>query len=369
MNIGFIYPYYEKEFSGINKYSKGILDEFNAPDMKKFCLGYDYLKINGMEEIHCLYKNENDNEIAKKEQYLLAKMHQINVLISFFKPILIDKKLKVHTVITIHDLAPLVNREWHKSNNALYYTIDVQLRESAHMSDKVIAVSEATKRSVIDIYGIPDEKIEIIYPAIISELNGLRISESDILPIKQKFSIRDGYVLSICTFEPRKNLISLVRAFDIYREKHSDSDIQLVLVGKLGWDYDNILEAINSSRYKEDIIMTGYVDDCDLGILYKGAIAFAYISYFEGFGAPILEALHYGKAVLASNTSSMPEVGGEAVSYCNPYDLESVYSSLENLLENKEYRQGLEKKAMVQAAKFSYKKSAQKLESMARDLC
>ena len=171
-------------------------------------------------------------------------------------------------------------------------------------------------------------------------------------------------MLSICTLQPRKNLISLINAYEVYRDKNKESGIKLVLTGQLGWKFDNIIRRINQSKYKEDIILTGYVEENEMAALYKGALVFAYISYFEGFGMPVLEALHYGKAVLTSNTTSMPEVGGEAAFYCDPYDLESIYTSLECLLENKECRENLQEKAVSQAEKFSYRISAEKLENV-----
>ncbi len=368
MNVGFIYQDYEEKLSGVNRYSKSILEEFNDPSINKFCLGSNFLGLNDINELRCLYQNNWENDMAKKEQYLLAKEADIDILISFFKPILLENCSDIKTVLTIHDLAPLVNTKWHGNSRRVFELADLYLRRSAHIVDKIITVSEATKKTIIDFYDVPEEKIEIVAPAIFPEITKFRITEEHIKKVKQKFSIRNDYILSICTLEPRKNLISLIRAYEIYREKNKESNIQLVLTGQLGWYYDNILEQINNSKEKKDIVLTDYVSDFELGALYKGASIFAYVSYYEGFGAPILEALYYGKAVLTSNTTSMPEVGGNAACYCNPYDLESIYTSLEQLLENKEYRKGLESMAIQQAGKFSYKRSADKLKRICSEL-
>ena len=111
----------------------------------------------------------------------------------------------------------------------------------------------------------------------------------------------------------------------------------------------------------KDIIFTGYVSEDELVWLYRNAYLFMYPSYFEGFGLPILEAMSVGNAVICSNTTSMPEVGGDAVQYCNPYDLESMVNSIEKVVFNETYRNELKKKSVEQASKFSYEKAAKEL--------
>lgn len=361
INIGFVYPGFEAKMSGVNRYTEGILEELNDTEFKRWCLGHNYFNIKNMKEMHCLYENSQEFDKVKKEQYLLCKMAGIDIIHSFYKPILLENCPDIKKVLTIHDLAALVNMEWFGNRHSLYEFFDISIRKSAHIVDKIVAVSEATKKTIVSIYDIPEEKIEVVSPAIASEMIYSNITEADVMRVKQKFFIEDEYILSICTFEPRKNLISLVEAYEIYREKHKYSNVKLVLTGQKGWNFDNILQKIGVSRFKEDIILTDYVSDFELGVLYRGALIFAYVSYYEGFGMPILEALHYGKAVLTSNTTSMPEVGGDAACYCDPYDLESVYVSLEHLLEDEKYRKELQRKAILQVEKYSYKKSASKL--------
>ena len=364
MNVGFYLANVEKNLSGINRYSKGILESIRNREIDKYCFGQNYLNVENMVELHSVHKmNQVYDEYAEKERYLLCKLAGINVIYSFYSPIRIDDA-NIKSVLTIHDLTPLINTEWYMNEKRIYDLFDIEIRKSAQRVNKIVAVSESTKKTIVDIYGVPEDKIEIVTPAIASDLIIAERTDDEIQNIRRKFAIRDEYILSICTFEPRKNMASLIKAYEIYRDKTKTATIQLVLTGKLGWGYDNLLDMIYGSKYKEDIIMTGYVSDHELGSLYKGAAVFAYVSYFEGFGMPILEALSYEKAVLTSDTSSMPEVGGDAVCYCNPYELESVYSSLEHLLEDAEYRKKLQEKAIAQAEKFSYKKSAKKVEEL-----
>ncbi len=367
MNVGFYYGSFEKNLSGVNRYTKGILENMDNKEVDKYCFGQNYLQVGGITEIHSIYDiKQIQNKHAKEEQYFLCTLADIDVVYSFYYPIRLDDYTGVKSVLTIHDLTPLINLEWHRNNKRLYDLFEI--RKSAHMVDKIVAVSESTKKSIIDFYGVSENKIEVVTPAIAADLVNVSQTETDAESIRYKFAIKDDFILSICTFEPRKNMTSLIKAYEMYRDKNKMSNIQLVLTGQLGWDYDNILDMIYGSKYKKDIIITDYVSDCELGILYKEAILFAYISYCEGFGMPILEALNYGKAVLTSNTTSMPEVGGDAVCYCDPYELESVYNSLECLLENDKYRKILQDKAKRQAEKFSYKRSAKKVEEILLEL-
>lgn len=365
MNVAFYCTNYEKSMSGINRYTKGILESIRNQEIEKYCFEQNYLNVENMAELHSVHKmNQVDDEYAEKERYLLCKLAGIDVVYSFYYPIWPDADVDIKSVLTIHDLSPLINTQWHMNDKRTYDLFNIEIRKSAQKVTKIVAVSESTKKTIVDIYGIPEDKIEIVTPAIASGLIVTERTDDEIQSIRRKFGIRDAYILSICTFEPRKNMISLIKAYEMYRDKNKTATIQLVLTGKLGWDYDNLLDTIYGSKYKDDIIVTGYVNDHELGSLYKEAMVFAYISYFEGFGMPILEALNYEKAVLTSDTTSMPEVGGDAVCYCNPYELESVYSSLEKLLEDAKYREVLHGKAKNQAEKFSYEKSARKVEEL-----
>lgn len=361
MNIGFILPHNERGLSGISRYSLGIMNAINSPEIHKYCYGENYLHADNVHEMRSFINESRNAELAFKEQIMLTCLENIDIIHSFYKAIPIESCPQIKKVLTIHDLSPLVNLDWFGGNQSTYEFFDKSIRRSAVMADKVVAVSQATKNTIIDLYQLSEDKIEIVNPAIASGLIYCQPTDSDIQRIKEKYSIKNEYILSICTLEPRKNLVSLIKAYEIYREHHKDSNINLVLTGKLGWQFNPILEQINKSRFKEDIIITDYVSDSDLAVLYKGALVFAYVSYYEGFGMPILEALSYGNAVLTSSTTSMPEVGGDAACYCDPYDLESIISSLEHLVEDEAYRNELKSKAKNQAKKFSYQKSGEKL--------
>ena len=147
----------------------------------------------------------------------------------------------------------------------------------------------------------------------------------------------------------------------LYKSRHPDSDVKLVLTGPVR-KYEVVREILSKNRnVAKHVVFTGFVSDEQLIWLYRKAMAFIYVSYYEGFGLPILEALSVGKAVICADAASMPEVGGDAVAYCNPYETESIEEAIAKVVADALYRKSLEKKAMEQAARFSYQKAAEDL--------
>ena len=282
-----------------------------------------------------------------------CEVHEIDVLFSLFPNIPVTYPCK--RVLTIHDVIPLIHPEWFTKE--MYQWFNEVLRKSALEADKIIAMSETTKQDIMRHYGVEEDKIKVIYSGIQPSI----LAKCSCVDIKKKFGISGKYILSVCTLEPRKNLKGLINAFLEYKKMHSDSDLQLVLTGKIGWG-DETIEFIKSSeKYHEDIILTDYVSGEELAHLMENALAMAYVSFYEGFGLPILEGMAVGKAVISSDTSSMPEVGGDAVIYCNPYDRESIVNAIERVVEDEDYRKEMEQRAKKRAALFSYKKTAQQV--------
>ena len=134
--------------------------------------------------------------------------------------------------------------------------------------------------------------------------------------------------------------------------------MKLVLVGGIGWDNEFENEISRLNQYRDSIILTGFVSDKELSSLYQFALAVAYVSFYEGFGLPLLEALTAGKAVISSNVTSMPEVCGKVACYCDPYEIESIEDAIDRVVNDEDYRNSLELNARTQAANFSYKKAA-----------
>lgn len=269
-------------------------------------------------------------------------------------------------VVTIHDLAI----EKLKTVGSLKNTIiqKLFLERSINAADEIIAISEATKKDIIDIFNIDESGIKVIYNG--SKLGEeLKISNEQEKEIKTKFGLKDEvpYVFFLSTIEPRKNVETLIKAFN-YIKRKEDIKLKLIIAGGLGWKYEEVLKLYETSDYKEDIIMPGFISKEEKKYLYEHAKCFVYPSLYEGFGLPVLEAMEGKAIVITSNVSSLPEVGGDAAFYFNNvYD----YAELGNkILEvvglSEEERKKHVDLGLAQVQKFTWTKCAKKTLEMLR---
>jgi len=222
-------------------------------------------------------------------------------------------------------------------------------------ADAIITISQATKDDILKLYGVKSEKVHVVYPGIKETLS----LEPHIYPMKElenKFGITKKYLLFVGTLQPRKNIRRLIEAFSkVYK---SNSDLQLVIVGRKGWKYEEILSAPEEYGVKDSVAFLDFVKDEDLQMLYKGAQCFVWPSLYEGFGLPVLEAMRYGCPVITSNISSLPEAGGDAAVYVNPENVDDIAEKIKRVLGDKELRESMIKKGYQQVKKFSWEKAA-----------
>jgi len=352
MKIGFKFAQPEKHIVGVNSAIYEYASHVIRNDYKNdyYALENNYLRF----PIKQLTPSFMDNvQLLKPVDYSNFINVKLDLVHSWYNPIH-NNKLKAAKIITMYDLIALIYPDMLPG---LYDTFAKDFRKSCNVADKIIAISESTKADIINFYGIREEKIDVVYCGLSSKIKF--DYKEDIST--EKYNLQEGYILSVCTLEPRKNIRGLVKGFIRFKEEHRFSKIKLVLVGKAGWDRDFQKFLLDQGRYNKDIVITGYVDDRTLSSLYLNALAVAYVSFYEGFGLPVLEAMASGCAVLCSNTSSMPEVGGDAVHYCNPADLDSISSGLCELIENDEYREQLAVKALIRSKLFTYDKAADQI--------
>ncbi len=215
----------------------------------------------------------------------------------------------VRTCLNIHDTALLIQPKWGSRVNA--FMQKAFLRASAREADRIFAISHSTKRDVVRLCGVDEERITVTYLGCPENLKKPESEEA--AAIREKFGIQWPYYLYVGTIEPRKNIETMIAAFNILAQE--DDRIRLVLAGGLGWRYDGILEAVESSAYRDRIVMPGYLSPQEKYLLYHEARAFLFPSHYEGFGLPILEAYRTGTQVITGKNSSLPEVGGEAAWY------------------------------------------------------
>jgi glycosyltransferase involved in cell wall biosynthesis len=230
--------------------------------------------------------------------------------------------------------------------------------------DRIISISESTKKDAINKYGIKEDKIKVIHLA--ANHRFLPSPEAILQDFRRRHDLPTRYILYVGTIEPRKNLNVLLEAFRVLHDK--GVNIPLVIAGKKGWRYENFFEKLKELRLQEVVIFPGYIPEEELPVLYSAAEIFLYPSLYEGFGLPVLEAMACGTPVICSNTSSLPEVAGDSATMLPPDEPNSWAEAIANLLKNKESRMALRDKGLKQAAKFSWEKTARETVQVYREV-
>lgn len=242
---------------------------------------------------------------------------------------------------------------------------------SVNNAKKVIAISNYTKNEIIKNYHKPDKDIIVAYPAI--NTTKLRIKAKEISDFFKKQKITEPYILFVGTFQPRKNLVKLIEAFEIFsrmkagrelkrKSQHSrnQSKVKLVLAGKIGWLADDILKKIDSSPLKNKIVTTGFITEGEKQILYKYATASCLVGTHEGFGIPPLESLNFGTPPIVSSTTSLPEVVEDAGFFVDPNNPQDIANKMWEVYSMPTRDKGFfRKRARAQVKKFSWDKSAE----------
>ena len=263
----------------------------------------------------------------------------------------------VSVIQTVYDMIPFLLPETMTAEYRDYYA-DILRRICPE--DHVITISDSARADFCNHTGFAEDRVHVIPLAANEELFRPCHDLERLAAVRARHGIPEGpYLLSVCTFEPRKNLRHLVRSFvELLRAHPELSDLSLVLTGGQGWMFEPILaELAGTSLPSGRIITTGYVPDADLAPLYSGALAFLYLSRYEGFGLPPLEAMQCGTPVIVSNTSSLPEVVGEAGILLSPDDQDGLCQAMLDLYGHSHRRDRFIEKSIQQARRFSWEKN------------
>ena len=259
-------------------------------------------------------------------------------------------------VVTIHDLA--FEHLPETFNRRSWLQLRLTVRSTARRAAQIVTVSEYSRQDIIKTYGIAPEFITVTPEAASSNFTRVT-SETELQKMRDTYGIEGDYILSLCSIQPRKNLVRLIEAYSLLRRLHSEVKLpQLVLAGKRGWLDDETMRAAQNEEASAGIRFTGYVADKHLNALYSAATCFVYPSYFEGFGLPILEAMKCGVPVIAGNRTSIPEVAGEAALLFDPFDVQSLVEALKRVLNDSQYRAALGAKGLQRANEFSWQETA-----------
>jgi len=257
------------------------------------------------------------------------------------------------TVVTIHDLGYLHFPQAHPTLARMY--LDLSTRWSVRVAARVIADSQATKDDLVRHYAVPPDKITVAYPGRDGSLR--RVDDPAVIQdVQRRYGISGDYLLYIGTLQPRKNLARLVQAF--LNLKSQISNLQLVLAGAKGWLYDEIFAKVKRLGLENRVLFPGRVADEDKAALMSGAMTLVHPSLYEGFGFTVVEAMQCGTPVICSNTSSLPEVAGDAALLVDPLDIDALAQAMTRLLADADLRRTLAERGYAQAQKFSWQACA-----------
>ena len=341
-----------QEITGVQRYAVEISKQLKKlhPDMKF---------IAPEENFHKDLKRElNVITIGKNTGHLWEQIDLPFYLRRIGNPLLINlcntaPLFYANQIITIFDLSFLRNPRWFLRSFYLYYKFLIP--RIAREASKIITISEFSKKEIMCLLNVPEDKIHVIYCAI-SE-NVINLSSPEV------YSKYANYILSVSSLDPRKNFKNLIMAYN--RLKLSET--RLVIVGSENKVFadSKLRNIINTSK---DIIFTGYVSDEELAVLYKNAKLFVYPSLYEGFGLPPLEGMACGCPVVVSNAASLPEVCGDAAYYVDPYDIDDIAKGIYEVLTDDKLQHELRQKGLERVKLFSWKESAEKLLSVIQEV-
>ena len=264
----------------------------------------------------------------------------------------------IPTVLTVHDMIFKLFPEHQKRLN--YWYLNATMPLYCRRSGAIITVSESSKRDIVKHYGIDPARIVVIYEAASPEFMPGPAAAID--QVRLRYGLPDQFLIHVGTIEPRKNLTRLIEALQHLRSE--GLTVPLLVVGGKGWLYEGFYRQIDVLEMRDSVHFSGYVPSGDLPLLYSAARAAVLPSVYEGFGLPVLEAMACGTPVVSSNLSSLPELGGEAARYFDPYNVEEMAEVMAAVWTNPEMREEMRKKGLAQAAKFSWTRAAQETQKV-----
>ncbi len=257
-------------------------------------------------------------------------------------------------IITVHDLTFVLYPETMHKNDHLYFQKYVP--RSIEQADHVITISNSTKKALIEKLEVPEKKISITRMAAGNEfrpINNFKLVDQ----VLNKYNLPNKFILTVCTLEPRKNLVTLIKALSILK-KNKELNQKLVVVGGSGWKSNDLHAAIDELDLQDSIIFPGYIGQDDLPAIYNACSLFLFPSLYEGFGIPLLEAMACGKTIISSNTSSMPEVVADAGILIDPLDEQKWAEQISKTLSDLSLIKELGQKSLKRASGFSWQKMA-----------
>ncbi|RKD32280.1 glycosyltransferase family 4 protein [Thermohalobacter berrensis] len=352
----------DNKSTGIGNYGYNLVSKIGKinTDYNISALIQKDIDIKNIEVVNKKYNSSLKRILS--EQLVLPKTYKDYELIHFIdysSPIL---EINKPFIITIHDLS------FYKYPHAFTYG-SRKIKEiiapiSVKRASRIIVDSNNTKKDLVEVFDIDESKVRIVYPG---RPDYEKIKDKfKIQKVKEKYNIEGDYILYLGTLEPRKNIIRLVEVYNkLVKEGITE---KLVIAGKKGWLYKDIFNKVKQLALDERVIFTDYVEEKDKPLLYSGAKVFVYVSLYEGFGLPPLEAMTCSIPVVVSKKSSLPEVVGDSGIYVNSEDIDSIAKGIYSIIKNKDLREKLGFQGKERSKKFNWENTAKQVLSIYDEL-
>ena len=269
------------------------------------------------------------------------------------------------SVVTIHDCIHLMFPQY-LPNRAAYVYAKAAMWSAARSSNRILTVSEASKRDILHFFNVPPEKIVVVHNAI-DERFRIAPAEEDIARVRERYRLDHEFVLYAGNIKPHKNLVRVIEAFATLRKEGFD-ELKLLIIGDEISKLPALRRAVHEHKLHKHVRFLGFLPDETLAVLYRLAAVFVFPSLYEGFGLPPLEALASGTPVVTSNVSSMPEVVGDAAVLVDPYDVNSIVAGLRQILVNPELANDLRAKGIERARAFSWEQSVARIRHLYQEV-
>src|SRR5215470_11568381 len=262
--------------------------------------------------------------------------------------------VRCRSVVTIHDCIHLMFPQY-LPNRAAYAYARASMWSAARSSDRILTVSEASKRDILHFFNVPAEKISVVYNGI-DERFSIEPAPDEIARVRERFQLDHGFVLYAGTIKPHKNLVRLIEAFAVLRKGELE-ELKLLIIGDEISKLPALRRAVHSHKLHKHVRFLGFLPDETLAALYRLAAVFVFPSLYEGFGLPPLEAMASGTPVVTSNVSSLPEVAGDAAILVDPYDVSSIVDGVRRVLTDPRLADDLRTRGLARARDFSWERS------------
>jgi glycosyltransferase involved in cell wall biosynthesis len=373
LRIGIDYTPAVKQGAGIGRYTRGLIDALARLDDEN---RYTLVVANDVPQTGwpTLPENFNVKLLPLPERLLNLVWHRLSLPLAvdrltgpfdvFHSPNFVLPPLaRARALLTVHDLSFL--RFPAGAEPGLRAWLEKIVPRSLARADAVLADSRSTQTDLIDVLNVAPELITVVGAGVEARFRPIK-AETELARVRRRYYLPERFILGLGTLEPRKNFPGLIRAFQ--QVAGADPSLRLVIAGQEGWLFDDIYRVTATSPVRNRIQFLGFVDEADLPALYNLAAIFAFPSFYEGFGIPVLEAMACGIPVVCSDNSSLPEVAGSAAQLVPTGDVEALAEALQRCLADESLRQDMIGHGFEQARKFTWTAAASRLLSVYRRL-